>query len=378
MQVGQVVDLLAERARLLELAQPVGEALVEADLDAAETVDAAHHREVAAVAVDHAGGLDHAHHAGRAGHDGGEGGHRGVDAGFHQHFARDVAPGEVGHDGAPDREVRLAALELVDHVPRHRHRELDRVELGQRAVDLGEGRADARRQPDIRRAPHRRILRGLFERRGDVARRHAAQVAHLGRVERPRAMHGAAIVPDHQVALVPAVRVHELRLRRVLDQVQDAAGGRRPPACRGCARRGRRDRASCDASRDACARRCCGTGGRRGSSSSVYCTTPSCSRECQIECSATSASIQVALVFLSAARRRPPAGRRTRCRRLRRARRGRRASIGAPGTARNEASVCHRRLARPVEPAACCRPPGRCRRRRDWRCRRSRPRRCGA
>ena len=47
MQVRQMVELLAERPRLLELAQPVGEALAEADLDAAQTVDAADQREVA-------------------------------------------------------------------------------------------------------------------------------------------------------------------------------------------------------------------------------------------------------------------------------------------------------------------------------------------
>src|SRR6185503_9485414 len=51
----------------------------------------------------------------------------------------------------------------------------------------------------------------LFERGRDVARGDAAQVAHLGRVERSRAMHGAAVVPDHQVALAPFVGVHELR-----------------------------------------------------------------------------------------------------------------------------------------------------------------------
>src|SRR6185436_11141177 len=50
----------------------------------------------------------------------------------------------------------------------------------------------------------------LLERRGDVAGGDAAQVAHLGGVERPRAMHGAAIVPDHQVAPAPLVAVHEL------------------------------------------------------------------------------------------------------------------------------------------------------------------------
>src|SRR5437899_3214995 len=62
-------------------------------------------------------------------------------------------------------------------------------------------------------------LRCLFEGRGDVARGDAAQVAHLGGVERPRPMHGAAVVPDHQVALAPAMSVDELPLGGVLHQL---------------------------------------------------------------------------------------------------------------------------------------------------------------
>ena len=155
LHVGDVVELLAERARLLELAQPVRQALAQPDLDAAQAVDAAHQREIVALAVDHAGRLDGAHHAGRAGHDGGEGGHRGVDAGIHQHLAGDVAEGEAGHHDAPHREVGLAALQLGHHVARHRHRKLDGVEGRERAVDLGEGRAHARGEPDVGGSWHR-------------------------------------------------------------------------------------------------------------------------------------------------------------------------------------------------------------------------------
>jgi hypothetical protein len=154
LDVRDVVELLAERARLLEFAQPVRQTLAEANLHAAQAVDAAHQGEIAGIAVDHAGRLDRGHHAGRAGHHGREGGDGGVDAGIHQHFAGDVAEGERGHHDAPHREVGLAALQQVDHVARDRHRELDGVIAGQRTVDLGERRAHARGQPDINRPRH--------------------------------------------------------------------------------------------------------------------------------------------------------------------------------------------------------------------------------
>ena len=54
----------------------------------------------------------------------------------------------------------------------------------------------------------------------------------------PRAMHGAAIVPDHHVALAPGVGMHEARLRGVLDQVhqqQPAVGDRHADDVRGVA-----------------------------------------------------------------------------------------------------------------------------------------------
>ena len=83
-EIGDVLDLLLERPGALELADPVGEALAQPELDAAEAVDAADEREIAMRAVDHPGGLEGPDHAGGAGHDGREGGHRCVDAGIHQ------------------------------------------------------------------------------------------------------------------------------------------------------------------------------------------------------------------------------------------------------------------------------------------------------
>ena len=83
LDVRDMVELLAERAGLLELAQPVRQPLSQPDLHAAQAVDAAHQGEIVGIAVDHAGRFDRAHHAGRACHDGREGRDRGVDAGIH-------------------------------------------------------------------------------------------------------------------------------------------------------------------------------------------------------------------------------------------------------------------------------------------------------
>jgi hypothetical protein len=148
-EIGDVAHFLAERAGLLEFAQPVGERLAEADLDTAETVDATHQSQGAVHAVDHAGCLERAGHAGRAGHDRGEGRHRRIDAGIHQHLAGDVAPGQVGHDAAPDGEVRLAAFQEADHGAHHGHRERNGVVCAQRAIDFGEGCADTGSKPDV-------------------------------------------------------------------------------------------------------------------------------------------------------------------------------------------------------------------------------------
>jgi len=41
--------------------------------------------------------------------------------GVHQDFARDVAPGQVRDDSAPDREVGRRPAQLADHVPDDRH-----------------------------------------------------------------------------------------------------------------------------------------------------------------------------------------------------------------------------------------------------------------
>ena len=73
----------------------------------------------------------------------------GRDAGVHQHFARDVAPRQVGHDRAPDREVRRGPVQLADHVPHDGHGKADRVVAGERTIGFRERRPDARGEPDI-------------------------------------------------------------------------------------------------------------------------------------------------------------------------------------------------------------------------------------
>src|SRR5215468_5901603 len=55
--------------------------------------------------------------------------------------------------------------------------------------------------------------------RGSLGDRRAAHVAHMvRRRERCGAMHGAAVVPDHEVADLPFVAVDKLRLRCKFDQ----------------------------------------------------------------------------------------------------------------------------------------------------------------
>src|SRR5215207_9784371 len=70
----------------------------------------------------------------------------------------------------------------------------------------------------------------LVEGGADVADGDPAQVAHPALVEMPAAVHRAAVVPDHQVALAPVVAIDELAACRVLDQLaqQEAAVGQRP------------------------------------------------------------------------------------------------------------------------------------------------------
>ena len=67
----------------------------------------------------------------------------------------------------------------------------------------------------------RRAHRGLRDKlRGRVDDRRAPHVAHVIRcLEGRGAVHGAAIVPDHQIADLPLVAVDELRLRCEFDQL---------------------------------------------------------------------------------------------------------------------------------------------------------------
>ena len=98
-------QLLPGRTLLAEFDDPVRKGLSEAQRNLAEHIDAAHKREIAARAVDHSRGLDCCDHAGRAGHDGRERRDGRWRARVHQHFAGNVAPGQVRHDRAPDSKV---------------------------------------------------------------------------------------------------------------------------------------------------------------------------------------------------------------------------------------------------------------------------------
>jgi hypothetical protein len=62
----------------------------------------------------------------------------------------------------------------------------------------------------------------VFQRRRDVLERHAAQIARVTLVVVAQAaVHRAAVVPDHEIALRPCVRVDEGALRRELREVAD-------------------------------------------------------------------------------------------------------------------------------------------------------------
>src|SRR6202012_125806 len=52
-------------------------------------------------------------------------------------------------------------------------------------------------------------------------------IAHLRRIERPGTVHRRPIVPDHQIKLLPLVRIDKLPLRRVLDQIAQKGSGLR-------------------------------------------------------------------------------------------------------------------------------------------------------
>ena len=56
-------------------------------------------------------------------------------------------------------------------------------------------------------------LRCLFQCRSAVQRGGAPEIARLGFIVWPAAMHGASIVPDHQIAPLPAMAVDEALLR---------------------------------------------------------------------------------------------------------------------------------------------------------------------
>src|SRR5580658_2397868 len=64
-----------------------------------------------------------------------------------------------------------------------------------------------------------RKLGPLVEGRSHIAGRRAAQIAGLALVERPAAVHRAAIIPDHQVAGAPDMPVDKPTLGRELDQI---------------------------------------------------------------------------------------------------------------------------------------------------------------
>src|SRR5262245_39739228 len=74
------------------------------------------------------------------------------------------------------------------------------------------------------------LSRRLLEGRAGVQCRRTPQVARLRLVVWPAAMHGAAIVPDDQVADLPAMAVDELIVRRVRRQIpqQQTPFGHRP------------------------------------------------------------------------------------------------------------------------------------------------------
>ena len=73
--------------------------------------------------------------------------------GFHQHLAREVAPGEIGRNAAPDHDVGGAAVELRGHRLDDGHREPDRIEVRQCIVDLGKRCPEAGGEPDLCAGP---------------------------------------------------------------------------------------------------------------------------------------------------------------------------------------------------------------------------------
>ena len=86
-------------------------------------------------------------------------------------------------------------------------------------------RSGVARQPTRSTCPtsHGSFVRfhgGVRRRQRQVERGGAAHLAAVGLVvERPGAMHGAAIVPDHEIMRPPDVAIEELRLRGMVGQV---------------------------------------------------------------------------------------------------------------------------------------------------------------
>src|SRR6266702_4383970 len=70
----------------------------------------------------------------------------------------------------------------------------------------------------------------LLQARDFVGERRAPHVAHLGVIVAPRAVHGDAVVPHHEVVGPPDMGVDELALRGVLGEVaqEGARLGHRP------------------------------------------------------------------------------------------------------------------------------------------------------
>ena len=142
-QVERVAQLLTEGSCVLKLPNPVRKRRAEPQLNPAQTIDAADKGEVARGAIDHTGGLEHPHHAGRASHDRGKRRNRRIDSGIHQNLAGDVAPRQIGDDVSPDGKIGLAAVEQPNHVLDHRDRHRNGVKLCERTIDFGKWRANA-------------------------------------------------------------------------------------------------------------------------------------------------------------------------------------------------------------------------------------------
>jgi hypothetical protein len=98
--------------------------------------------------AEHARGLEHRDHAGGAREHGRERRRGGIELRLHHELARDIAPVQARHHGAPHEEVgTIARRELRGHRLRHGNRQLERVAAAQRAVDARERRAQPANEP---------------------------------------------------------------------------------------------------------------------------------------------------------------------------------------------------------------------------------------